>query len=128
MFKIILILLLISNSSFAADWLVKHPVITKMVELENLDRSRYNLPPLKLNTELSLLAQKHAQWMSDTGRYVHSNYGMAEIIHSGPTTVEGAITGWIYSPAHHRIMLSGSEVGCGYMVNNGITYWVSIIR
>ena len=109
-------------------WLTKHPTILKMQDLENAERSRHSLPPLKMNPELCLLAQKHAQWMGDTGWYVHSNMGIPEIIHSGPATPEDAVNGWIWSPAHHWVMLSGSEAGYGYTVRNGVTYWVTLIR
>ena len=109
-------------------WLTKHPTILKMQDLENAERTRYSLPPLKMNAELCLLAQKHAEWMGDTGWYTHSNMGIPEIIHSGPPTVEDAVNGWIWSPAHHWVMLSGSEAGYGYTVRNGVTYWVTLVR
>lgn len=109
-------------------WLTKHPTITRMQELENQERARWGLPPLKMNPELCLLAQKHAKWMADTGWYMHSSMGIPEIIHSGPMTPEDAVNGWIWSPAHHGIMLSGTEAGFGYMVRNGQTYWVTLVR
>lgn len=103
-------------------WLTKHPTIVRMFELQNQERARNGLHPLRLNPELCILAQRHARWMADTGWYVHSNMGIPEIIHSGPMTPEDAVNGWIWSPAHHWIMLSGNEAGCGYMVRNGVTY------
>jgi uncharacterized protein YkwD len=110
------------------DWLIKHPVILDVLKYENEERLRYNLPNLILDTELCLLAQKHANWMAETGWYVHSNYGIPEIIHCGPLNSRDAVNGWIFSPAHHNIMLSGSKAGVGYMVKNGVTYWVTLIR
>ena len=109
-------------------WLTKHPTIARMLELQNKERVRNGLRPLMLNTELCILAQRHACWMADTGWYVHSNMGIPEIIHSGPRTPEDAVNGWIWSPAHHWVMLSGNEAGCGYMVRNGVTYWVTLVK
>jgi len=127
--------LLFGAGSITADekaddhaWLTKHPTILRMQELQNQERARNGLPPLKMNVELCLLAQKHARWMADTGWYMHSSYGIPEIIHSGPMAPEDAVNGWIWSPAHHWIMLSGSEAGFGYMVRNGATYWVTLVR
>lgn len=109
-------------------WLTEHPTILKLMKLENQERARYGLPPLRMNTEMCLAAQKHAQWMAQTGYYVHSGLPWPEIIHHGPKTPEGAVTGWIYSPPHHGIMLSGSHAGFGYAVRNGYTYWVTLIQ
>lgn len=110
------------------DWLVKHPTILKLLELQNVERQRNGLSPLKLSAEMCLAAQQHAVWMARTGYYMHSNLPWPEIIFSGPRSPEAAVTGWIYSPAHHSIMLSGSEVGFGYMKLNGQTYWVGVFR
>ena len=111
-----------------AEWLTQHPVIQNMMKLQNDERARYGLAPLTMNREMCLAAQRHAEWMSETGYYVHSNWGWPEIIHSGPTTASGAVTGWIYSPAHHAIMLSGGTAGFGYAKRNGATYWVTVIQ
>jgi len=109
-------------------WLTAHPTIQRVLELENEERARYGLPALKLNPEMCKAAQNHATWMANTGYYTHSNLPWPEIIHSGPRTPEGAVTGWIYSPSHHGIMLSGREAGIGYAVRNGATYWVTVIQ
>ena len=108
--------------------LTKHPTIVRMMELENKERARYGLPPLRMNTEMCVAAQRHATWMSQTGYYMHSGLPWPEIIHHGPKTPEGAVNGWIYSPSHHGIMLSGSQAGFGYAVRNGFTYWVTVIQ
>ncbi len=109
-------------------WLTKHPTISRLHELQNQERARYGLPRLRMNPELCLLAQRHAVWMADTGWYMHSSFGIPEIIHSGPLTPDDAVNGWIWSPAHHGIMLSGTQAGFGYMVRNGVTYWVTLVQ
>ena len=110
------------------DWLVKHPTIQQLVELCNQHRARMGRGPVKINPEMCLAAQRHAQNMADTAWFRHSGLPWPEIIYAGPQTCQDAINGWINSPAHHGIMLSGGEVGFGYMVRNGHTYWVGVFR
>ncbi len=109
-------------------WLVQHPVIQRLQQLINDERARWGLPPVQLDPDLCLAAQEHADWMGDTGYYMHSNLPWAEIIYMGPLTPEDAVNGWIASPPHHRIMLSGTQAGFGYAVRNGVTYWVGEFR
>ncbi len=108
-------------------WLNQHPTIVRMMELQNNERARYGLAPLKMNEKMSLAAQKHAEWMAETGYYVHSNLPWPEIIDAGPRTAEGAVNDWIWSPSHHSIMLTGQVAGFGYAMNNGVGYWVTVI-
>jgi len=110
------------------DWLLKHTTIQRLVDLTNQHRAQSGLPPVRLNAEMCLAAQKHAVWMASTGWFQHSGLPWPEIIFAGPQTPEHAIQGWIYSPAHHGIMLSGTEVGFGYMIRNGSPYWVGVFR
>ena len=110
-------------------WLTEHNVIQKLVDLTNKERARYKLPPVEIDPYLCLQAQQHAEWMAKTGMYRHSGKPWPEIIFRGPGTAENAIRGWIYSPAHHRIMLKrGNYVGFGYMVINGRDYWVGLFQ
>ena len=110
------------------DWLIKHDTIQELVRLTNEERRRSGRAPVTLNTEMCLAAQQHAQWMAKTGWYQHSRLPYMEIIFRGPRSAKAAVNGWIYSPAHHGIMLSGSQVGFGYMKRNGATYWVGVFR
>lgn len=110
------------------DWLIKHPVILRVLELQNAERARLGRPALTLNVEMCLAAQNHAVWMAETGFYQHSRLPWPEIIFQGPTSPEAAVQGWIASPAHHGIMLTGTQVGLGYMKLNGRTYWVGVFR
>lgn len=110
------------------DWLIKNPTIQGLLIRTNAHRAAMGYGPVRLNVEMSLAAQRHANWMADTGYYQHSGLPYMEIIFTGPTSVEAAIQGWIASPAHHGILLSGSEAGFGYMVRNGRPYWVGVFR
>jgi uncharacterized protein YkwD len=110
------------------DWLVKNETIQALLAKTNAHRASMGIGPVRLDAEMSLAAQRHANWMAETGFYQHSGLPYMEIIFSGPTTVDAAIQGWIASPAHHSIMLSGTQVGFGYMIRNGRPYWVGVFR
>lgn len=110
------------------DWLIKHETILKLVELTNQHRARMGVGPVVLDTHMCLDAQKHAVWMSNFGGFQHSGLPYMEIIYQSVLTPEHAIQGWIASPPHHGIMLSGQRVGFGYMIRNGYPYWVGVFR
>ena len=110
------------------EWLVKHPTIQRLLELHNQERARVGLPPFKLNPEMSLAAQKHAVWMAETGWFSHSGLPYRENIYMGVNTPEDATNGWIWSPAHHANILSGTEVGFGYMILNGRPCWCAVMQ
>ena len=110
------------------EWLVKHPTILRLLELHNQERARVGLSPSKLNPVMCLAAQKHAVWMAETGWMSHSGLPYRENIFMGVSTPEDATNGWIWSPAHHGNMLSGSEVGFGYMILNGRPCWCSVMQ
>ena len=112
----------------AAEKLMADPTIVEMQKFENQERARYGLRPFHMDGQMCVLAQRHAEWMASTGNYVHSNLGYSEIIHSGPQSARDAVTGWIYSPPHHGIMLSGGTAGHGVARRNGYAYWVTIVR
>ena len=127
------------------DWLTKHPVILRLLDLHNAERRRVGLTELKLNPKMCLAAQKHATWMAQTGWYAHSGLPYRENIHTGVTTPEDATNGWIFSPAHYQNIISssgsssqtaGPQVGFGYMTSSpdggadgktyGQPYWVAL--
>jgi uncharacterized protein YkwD len=110
------------------DWLMKHPTIQQLVALTNAHRAKSGLAPLTLNPRMCLDAQRHATYMADYGVFAHSGLPYRENIYMGPRTAQDAVNGWIYSPAHHANMLSGTECGFGYQVRNGSPSWVAVFR
>jgi uncharacterized protein YkwD len=110
-------------------WLTNHPSIQKLHTLINEERKLHGLEPLVLDPKMCLKAQEHAVWMAETGYYQHSSFPWPEIIFYGPRNAESAVQGWIYSPAHHGIMLGGgTQCGYGYMVIDGRCYWVGVFH
>jgi hypothetical protein len=110
------------------DWLIKNENIVRLVSRTNQHRAQMGLGPVVLDTQMCLDAQRHATWMASTGAFQHSSLPYMEIIFQGVGTPEGAVQGWIASPAHHGIMLSGSRVGFGYQLRGGYPYWVGVFR
>ncbi len=118
----------VERHSEKLDWLVSHPTIQRLLELHNVERVRNGLAPFKLNAKMCLDAQKHAVWMAETGWFQHSGLPYRENIYWGVATPEDATQGWIWSPAHHVNILSGTEVGFGYMILNGRPYWCAVMQ
>ena len=110
------------------DWLVKHPVIVELHERHNAERMRVGLQPLSLDPEMCLAAQRHATWMSETGWFSHSGLPYRENIFMGVWSAADAVNGWIWSPAHHGNMLSGTKAGYGYQYINGRASWVGVFQ
>jgi uncharacterized protein YkwD len=110
------------------DWLVKNQNIVRLVTQTNQHRAQMGLGPVILDAQMCLDAQRHASWMAATGAFQHSSLPYMEIIFQGVGTPEAAVQGWIASPPHHGIMLSGSRVGFGYKLRGGYPYWVGVFR
>jgi uncharacterized protein YkwD len=91
-------------------------------------RSEQSLVGSRLVSEISRDAQKHANWMASTGQFVHSGMRYWEVILTGPKASEKAIAGWLESPAHCEILMSGGEIGFGFAEADGVTYWVGLVR
>lgn len=91
-------------------------------------RSERSLVGSRLVSKISRDAQKHADWMASTGQFVHSGMRYWEVILTGPKTSEKAIAGWLESPAHCEILMSGGEIGFGFAEADGVTYWVGLVR
>lgn len=125
------------------DFLSKHPTLVKMWRHSNEVRARYGLPTQQINAELTKAAQDHAWYMAKTGQFSHQvnggfvsrtyrhGYGGSphgEIILMGASSIPETFQGWLNSPGHRAILLSGArEVGYGYAISrNGTAYWVGV--
>ncbi|WDI41147.1 CAP domain-containing protein [Bremerella sp. P1] len=125
------------------DFLHKHPTLVKMWHHSNEVRGRYQLPAQRISPELTKAAQDHAWYMARTGQFSHSVNGgfvsrarrhqypgspYGEIILYGSPSIPECFNGWLNSPGHRAILLSGArEVGYGYAIGrNGTAYWVGV--
>ena len=125
------------------EFLHKHPTLVKMWKHSNEIRARYQLHAQRISPELTKAAQDHAWYMARTGQFSHSVNGgfvararrhkypgsaYGEIILYGAGNIPETFNGWLNSPGHRAILLSGArEVGYGYAVDrSGRTYWVGV--
>jgi len=107
-------------------WLTDHQVIREMLERTNAERARAGLYPLKLNAELCLDSQRHAERLVREGSFYHG-YNVAEVMHQQQRSAADAINGLMNSPPHRALMLSSnySVCGCGYSADAyGNTRWI----
>lgn len=107
--------------------------INRVVELSNIERSKFGLSPLTFNPLLAQAAQTHSQNMALQDFYDHTGLdgsepwdrvratgyqysSMAENIYASPTTPETAVEGWMNSPGHRANILNPDiqEIGVGY--------------
>ncbi len=115
----------------------------RVVELVNVERAKYGLPALKLNTELSAVARLKSQDMKDKNYFSHTSptYGSpfdmmkkfgisyrtaGENIARGQRTPEEVVNGWMNSEGHRANILNSSftEIGVGYVADGN--YWTQM--
>jgi uncharacterized protein YkwD len=107
----------------------EHPTLVKMADKNNDLRRRYGLAEQQVSPELTRLAQRHAEWMAQTGNFVHNyNHGYPEIIYWNARSIDDAFSGWMNSGPHRGIIMSGNaKVGYGFAISSsGQTYWCGV--
>jgi uncharacterized protein YkwD len=107
----------------------EHPTLVKMVLRNNELRRQHGLSEHQVSPHLTLLAQKHAEWMAATGSFSHNyNHPYPEIIYWNARSITDAFHGWMNSGPHRGLILSGSTcVGYGFAIaDNGQTYWCGV--
>jgi uncharacterized protein YkwD len=120
-------------------------LVTRVLDLTNIERKKAGLGPLALSSELNDAAQKYSQVLALTGCFEHtcgavpnfaervgqSGYtgwtALAENIAAGYPTPEAVVAGWMNSPGHRANILSPkyTELGIGLVSGIGTmgTYW-----
>jgi hypothetical protein len=69
----------------------QHPTLVAMVEQSNSYRSQHGLTAQPISPYLTELAQAHANWMANTGRFEHNyDHAYPEIIYWNAGSVESA--------------------------------------
>lgn len=118
--------------------------IGRMAEAVNYLRQQNGRPPLKLQPQLMLAAQRHAESMVQTRTLSHVGYGGTRvqdrmrlvgyetcgggenIAFGALQTVDDVARGWYDSPGHRQILLDpeAREMGIGRALTpDGLTYW-----
>jgi uncharacterized YkwD family protein/spore coat assembly protein SafA len=115
----------------------------RVVSLTNAQRSKYGLPPLKMNWELQRLARIKSEDMRNCNYFDHNsptygspftmmkNFGIqfsyaGENIAAGQQTPESVVDSWMKSPGHRANILKRefTEIGCGVAFGGSYrVYW-----
>ncbi|MDZ5711934.1 CAP domain-containing protein [Jeotgalibacillus haloalkalitolerans] len=115
----------------------------QVIELTNQERSKYGLPALQADTELSVVAEEKSADMARNQYFSHTSptygspfdmmksYGIdyrsaGENIAMGQRTPEQVVTAWMNSEGHRKNILSTSytHIGVGYVENGN--YWTQM--
>jgi uncharacterized YkwD family protein/spore coat assembly protein SafA len=119
---------------------------SQVTELTNRERNKNGLPPLQIDTKLSLVAHYKSRNMRDVGYFSHSSptYGSptdmmesfqirysqaAENIAAGQMSPEEVVREWMGSPVHRKNILNQSytHMGVGYAKGGAYgTYWTQL--
>ena len=137
----------------SCDELTEHPVRQTMLGVHNVLRRSQGQPDQRLDEQLCLAAQRHADWLAATeyhrtpgGPSMHVGASgstvqdraqavgfvawrsLSENAASGYRGVPQVFVGWKGSPGHWaNILRPGDLCGFGYQVSaRGATYWVAL--
>jgi len=102
------------------------PIEQNIINYTNAERSRYGLPALKIDHGLVKSARKHAQWMTQTRRLVHTGQPVGENIAMGQRSSHEVVGAWMRSPGHRANILNGryKRIGAAaYRTADGRIFW-----
>lgn len=121
------------------------PIANEMLKLVNAERAKVKVPPLKLNLEVTKVAQIKAQDMYDNDYFAHKSptYGSAfemlkyfgvdfdnaaENLATGQSSAQEVVLDWMNSPGHRSNILDsyGTEIGIGVVQGERGRFWVQM--
>ena len=95
--------------------------------IEQTNKSRGSLPPLRVCPKLQAAARSNAAWMARSGKMQHGRHpGAAENIATGQRTPSAVLRSWMNSKGHRaNILGSYTRIGAAAYRNpaTGNTYW-----
>lgn len=114
-----------------------NPSYLKLLDLHNEQRINKGYKPLLLDKNLCNYAQKHANYMVEKNKLIHSNMSdiqkvnqdsstVGENIAWGQETEESVVSTWMWSPMHRWNILGSSYKRVGFGVakdKNDRKYW-----
>lgn len=94
--------------------------------------NKQRVKELTLDTKLTKLAQRHANFMAAADRLVHSNEPYPEIIcYQSKLDAQWALDIWMNSPPHRQILLSPyTKIGLAHSPNrrHSRVYWCAMFQ
>ncbi len=122
-------------------------VANQILSIVNKERAANGLPALTLDTQLCTAAQAKAEDMKAKNYFSHTSptYGSpfemmkkfgisyraaGENIAKGQKTPQAVMSAWMNSDGHRKNILGKSytQLGVGYVYNNGSPYWVQLFK
>ncbi len=117
----------------------------QVVDLVNQYRAQYGLKPLKINSDVSRVAQAKSEDMKNKNYFNHTSptYGSpfnmlksfgisyktaGENIAKGQKTAQAVVNAWMNSEGHRANILNANfeEIGVGYAKSGTTTYWTQL--
>lgn len=117
----------------------------EIVQLVNQVRANHGLPPYQVNGALTVAAQNHANWMSQTAIYSHTGAGGStpqsrataagyngfateNIVGGTNMTPRQGVIWWQNSPVHYSTLVSTRyiEIGVGFATNGQQNFYVLV--
>lgn len=113
----------------------------QLLNFHNKIRKQHKLPPMRMNHQLVLAADRHAKWMVKTKKYTHIGANnstpaqravaagfpspiVGENIVAIRPTVVSAMRSWMKSPGHRKNILNPSWTHFGFSKRGD--YWVAM--
>lgn len=82
--------------------------------IEQTNKSRGSLPPLRVCPKLQAAARSHAAWMARSGKMQHGRHpGAAENIATGQRTPWAVLRSWMRSQGHRANILGSNYTRIG---------------
>lgn len=105
----------------------------EVVKLVNEERAKYGLQPLEISEKLMQTAREKSEDMATNNYFSHTDpngytmameLNLAENIHAGSITPEGAVRNWLNSKLHRENILNPNYkyIGVGFYDNNNSDY------
>ena len=102
-----------------------------IVSYTNQERSRYGLPPLKVDKELMKTAREQAAWMTRNRSMVHTSRPVAENIAMGQPHSSDVVRSWMNSSGHRANILNPNHLRIGvaaFRTAGGTIFWCQQFR
>ena len=106
------------------------PEQQKVIDLCNVERARYGLPPLTADKDLLVSAQKKAEYLATIRKLWHGKPGCAENIAFNQADSREVMQSWMGSTGHRRNILNPAHrrIGVGLCNIGGGPYWCQQFR
>jgi uncharacterized protein YkwD len=100
-----------------------HESTQQLLTLINVQRERLDIDPLELDLDMCLAAWESSRFFMPSNGQFHNGSPYSQAIFVGPRSHRAAISGFMDSPGHRAILLSGAKAGIAYWSDGNETYY-----